>query len=119
MSFKSYEIREKFVGGVKDAIVDGKLGAGRVFTKDNAPYCSMGHGVAACGVQNILEYVEDTLSCSDSRVTGLTLVEREKIERSNDRLFGPYNSKPRILVGGPSELTEHIQLLEKIPVEEG
>ena len=138
MPFKNYEVRDKFIGGVKNAIVNGKLEAGRPYKYKNVvangdmePSCSMGHGYTALGCLTADNYGKlwngaDALhrakpgayvyhpgGSREKWVSGLTAYERLDIEESNDELFRGRN----LMTKDPSRLTAHIQLLEKIPVE--
>ena len=136
MAWKNYEVRDKFIGGVKNAIVNGKLEAGRPYKYKNVvangdmePSCSMGHGYTALGCLTADNYGKlwdgaaalrrepplgaDLGPSKEKWVSGLTASERISIEESNDELFRGRN----LMTKDPSRLTAHIQLLEKIPVE--
>ncbi len=134
MAWKNYEVRDKFIGGVKNAIVNGKLEAGRPYKYKNVvangdmePSCSMGHGYTALGcltadnyekLWNFADILRRQFSYAlgasrEKWVSGLTASERMSIEESNDELFRGRN----LMTKDPSRLTAHIQLLEKIPVE--
>ncbi len=138
MAWKNYDVRDKFIGAIKDAIVNGKLEAGRSYKYKNVvagghveePSCSMGHGYTALGCLTADNYgklwngadlrlhdLSPKANPGDSKekwVSGLTAYERYDIEESNDGLFRGRN----LMTKDPSRLTAHIQLLEKIPVED-
>ena len=76
MPFKSYEIRDRFISAVRQAIIDGKLGHGTAFC-NGQPICSIGHGLLACDARELTVFAG----------VGLTLEEGLSVANSNDQLF--------------------------------
>lgn len=132
MPFNSQHTADRFIGAVKQAIINHELGSvypylPGVAGKADRPYCSMGHGSDACGLNTEREYANSWHIGHSRRyrcaTTGLTRRERTEIEASSDALFTGQalhqegRGFVQSLTKDPVKLTEHLRLLEKIPVD--